>query len=65
MPNLSLERISAGKALGPRGARWHHAPRGPSASSFPATQFKLHAATLLWLSGTLEGVGGVALLSMT
>jgi len=30
-PNPSLERTSTGIALGPRGARCHHAPRGPSA----------------------------------
>lgn len=31
MPNLSLRRSANGMALGPRGARCHHPPRGPSA----------------------------------
>ena len=39
-PNPSLERTSTGMALGPRGARCHHPPRGPSAIPAPAPQLK-------------------------
>ena len=39
-PNPSLEATVTGKALGPRGARCHHPPRGPSAFPAPAPQLK-------------------------
>jgi len=39
-PNPSLERTSTGMALGPRSARCHHPPRGPSAIPASAPQLK-------------------------
>ena len=40
LPNPSLEATVTGKALGPRGARCHHPPRGPSATPPRAPQLK-------------------------
>ena len=40
LPNWSLEWTSTGVALGPRGARCHHPPRGPSTTPVPAPQLK-------------------------
>ena len=39
-PNPSLEATLHGLALGPRGARWHHAPRGPSTNPRRSPQLK-------------------------
>lgn len=39
-PNPSLEGTHTGMALGPRGARCHHPPRGPSAIPARAPQLK-------------------------
>ena len=39
-PNPSLEATLHGLALGPRGARWHHPPRGPSANPRRSPQLK-------------------------
>ncbi len=39
----SLERTSAGKALGQRGAEWTKAPRRPSALPVPSAQLKRYA----------------------
>jgi hypothetical protein len=40
LPNWSLEGTRTGMALGPRGARCHHPPRGPSATPALAPQLK-------------------------
>jgi len=40
LPNWSLERTSTGVALGPRGGRCHHPPRGPSATPVASAQLK-------------------------
>jgi hypothetical protein len=39
-PNPSLEATATGLALGPRGGRSYHPPRGPSANPAPAPQLK-------------------------
>jgi hypothetical protein len=40
LPNPSLERTSAGKALGPRNGQYHHPLRGPSALPVASAQLK-------------------------
>ncbi len=40
LPNPSLVGTATGKALGPRGRRSYHRPRGPSAFPAPAPQLK-------------------------